>query len=195
MPRRRSSTATQRRTGGRSARVVASVHTAVLRLLAEHGYERLSVAEIAKLAGVHETSIYRRWPTKGRLVSDAIIHDAAEDVPPPDSGSFRRDVLELLQRVVARLRTPLGKAIAQVVASQDPDLAAVRRAYWASRKKGMRQIVARAQERGELPRSLEPGMAFELLSGPLLLRFTSGQSVSKAYLEELVARLTTALKS
>ena len=151
MKQKRPTVSSRKRVGGRSARVVASTHAAVLDALAKNGYEALSIAEIARQAGVHETSIYRRWPTKGQLVSDAIIRSALDEIPVPDTGSFHQDMLVFLQYVVRRLRTPVGIAVSQVVVSQAHDLAELRRAYWTSRRKAITPIIARAKQRGELP--------------------------------------------
>jgi AcrR family transcriptional regulator len=185
----------RKRVGGRSARVVASTHAAVLDALAKNGYEALSIAEIARQAGVHETSIYRRWPTKGQLVSDAIIRSALEDIAVPDTGSFQQDMLVLLQRVVKRIRTPVGIAVSQVVVSQVQDLAELRRAYWTSRKQAITPIVARAKQRGELPRSVQPQLVLELFSGPMVLRYMSGNQVSMSYLRNLAPRVIAALNA
>jgi len=184
-----------RRTGGRSARVVASTHAAVLDALANVGYQALSIAQIAKQAGVHETSIYRRWPTKAQLVSDVIIRSALEGVPVPDTGSFERDMVTLLQRVLDRLDTPLGVAISQVVATQEEALASLRRAYWNSRKVAMRPLVLRAIERGELPGSVQPDFAFDLFTGPILLRRIAGEAVPRKYVRKLVSSIIAGLNA
>jgi AcrR family transcriptional regulator len=195
MTQRHRSDSPRKRPGGRSARVVASVHSAVLEVLAKRGYQALSIAEVATHARVHETSIYRRWGTKAQLVSEAVIRSAAEEVPAVDTGSFRGDVVTLLRRVVARLRTPIGNAVGLVVVSQEPELAALRSAYWTSRLRVMGTIVTRAQERGEMRRSFDPQLALEMFSGPILLRLTSGKQVSEHYLEELVTRVIAALQA
>jgi AcrR family transcriptional regulator len=194
MRQRHRSDSPRKRPGGRSARIVASVHSAVLEVLTKRGYQALSIAEVARRAGVHETSIYRRWRTKAQLVSEAIIQSAAEDVPAMDTGSFHGDIVTLLRRVVARLRTPVGNAVGLVVASQDPDLSALRRAYWTSRLQMMGIIVERTHERGEMPRSFGRQLALELFSGPILLRLTCGKQVSAGYIEDLVTRVIAALR-
>ena len=192
MPRR--SAAPTKRPGGRSARVAASVHASVLALLAAQGYQALSVPDVAKRAGVHETSIYRRWRNKAGLVSDVIIRNASEHVPAADTGAFSSDIVALLRKVVARLATPLGNAVSQLVASQDPDLGRLRHAYWESRLTVVAEIVERAKSRGELPRSVEPRLVNEMFSGPIMLRLTSGKQVSARYIHELVRRVTAGLK-
>src|SRR6266700_2043671 len=79
----------RRRPGGRSARVQAAVFVATIQLLQEKGYEALSFATVAERAGVHETSLYRRWKTKEQLVINAISGQVAQNIPVPDTGAFR----------------------------------------------------------------------------------------------------------
>ena len=194
MPQPRRSGRSRKRPGGRSARVVASVHASVLAILAARGYQALSVPDVAQRAGVHETSIYRRWGTKANLVSDVIISNTSEYVPAVDTGTFSTDMVTLLRKVVARLGTPFGNAVSQLVASQDPDLAALRSAYWESRLRVAAEIVERAKSRGELPRSVDPRLVMEMLSGPILLRLTSGKRVTARYIYEIVRRVTIGLQ-
>jgi AcrR family transcriptional regulator len=170
------------------------VHASVLAILAARGYQALSVPDVAQRAGVHETSIYRRWGTKANLVSDVIISNTSEYVPAVDTGTFSTDMVTLLRKVVARLGTPFGNAVSQLVASQDPDLAALRSAYWESRLRVAAEIVERAKSRGELPRSVDPRLVMEMLSGPILLRLTSGKRVTARYIYEIVRRVTIGLQ-
>jgi AcrR family transcriptional regulator len=187
------SEAPRSRPGGRSARVVTSVLATTIDVLIDRGYRGLSVSEIAERSGVHETSIYRRWGTKGQLVGEAVIRNAAQSVPSLDTGSFRGDITTLLRRVTSWLDAPLGKAVSQVVTSQDLDLAAVRRSYWNSRLETTREIVARAVARGEVPASLDPRLVMEMSSGPIMLRRISGESVTPRHIKNLVERLVLAL--
>jgi AcrR family transcriptional regulator len=49
------------------------------KVVAEHGADGVNVGKIARRAEVHETSIYRRWPTKEHLVLDALLTHRALD--------------------------------------------------------------------------------------------------------------------
>jgi AcrR family transcriptional regulator len=173
------------------------VLAATVDVLIDRGYRGFSISEVAQRSGVHETSIYRRWQTKAQLVSEALVRYAAQSVPAVDidTGSFGGDVHMLMRRVVTMLQTPLGQAIGQVVASQDPDLASLRRSYWNSRLEVMREIVMRARARGEVPASLDPRFVMEMTSGPLMLRITSGEIVSPRYVKKLVDRVVLALSA
>lgn len=56
----------------------------MVRLL-ERGYDGLSLSEVAKAAGVAETTVYRRWPTKAALAAAALLQFAAVENPLPSS--------------------------------------------------------------------------------------------------------------
>lgn len=182
-----------RRPGGRSARVVASVLAATIDVLIDRGYQGLSIYEIAERSGVHETSIYRRWGTKAALVTDTVIRTAAENTS-IDTGSFHGDMHALLRRVIGWLNTPLGKAVSQVVASQDPNLLALRQQYWNSRLNNVSEILERAIARGEVPKSLDPRLVMEICAGPTMLHGISGMPVTPGYLKTLLDRVIPALQ-
>jgi AcrR family transcriptional regulator len=182
------------RPGGRSARVVASVLAATIDVLIDRGYRDLSIGEIAERSGVHETSIYRRWGTKTQLVAEAVSRNAAQNAPPADTGTFHGDISALLRRLNSWLNSPLGRAVSQVVTSQDPDLLALRQEYWTSRVEGVREVVTRAAARGEVPKSLDPRVVMEMCAGPFMMRRISGVAVTPRYLKNLLDRVIPVLQ-
>ena len=83
----------QKRPGGRSLRVKDAVFAAVEALLAENPNEVPSMAAIAERAGVSPTSLYRRWG-EARLLAGAVAVDRLmQDLPVPDTGSLRGDLI------------------------------------------------------------------------------------------------------
>jgi len=104
----------QTRPGGRSARVRAAVHRAVEELLAQGPPDGLTVPAIAARAGVHPTTIYRRWASVGDLLAAVAASRFTGDVVVPDTGTLRRD----LERWVTDVATDLA----------DPDVLALMRA-------------------------------------------------------------------
>ena len=83
----------RRRVGGRSARVQESVLKSVFELLGEKGPSDFSIADVAARAGVHETSIYRRWPSRETLIIEACRNFAEDVMPIPDTGALRTDLI------------------------------------------------------------------------------------------------------
>ncbi|GAA4860151.1 TetR/AcrR family transcriptional regulator [Actinomycetospora straminea] len=161
----------RRRPGGRSARVRAAVLDATLELLLAHGLEGLKVAEVADRAGVHETSIYRRWGNRENLLIDALL-DASEQLRVPDTGNLRDDLTAYARDLAAFLATPVGHALERTlaVAGDDPDTQRARDRYWTSRSERSCRMVVRAVERGELPDTVDPRLVVEMLVSPVHFR-------------------------
>ena len=69
-------------------------------MLAEVGYDRLTMDAVAARAGTAKTTIYRRWPGKAELVVDAL--NSLKGVPEvPDTGSLRQDRRALAKSVTS----------------------------------------------------------------------------------------------
>jgi AcrR family transcriptional regulator len=162
----------RRRTGGRSARVREAVLKATLQAVAEHGADSVSISEIARQAEVHETSIYRRWPTKEHLVLDALLDYSEAKLPIPDAGTLRGDLVAFATAVTAYLDSPLGQALARAmaVAGDDDTLAAARAQFWKSRLDLASVMIERAKDRGEVLADLDAAAALELVIAPLHFR-------------------------
>jgi AcrR family transcriptional regulator len=162
----------RRRTGGRSAKVREAVLGATHAALLESGYSALSIRAIAEQAGVHETSIYRRWGTKAALVIDAFSERPSLHVPTPDTGSLRGDLRANVGRGVRQLQSPDGRAFFSVLPHllDDPDAVAIGQLFWDRRFDSQRIIFERAEQRGELRPGIKPEMLFDLLAGPMYYR-------------------------
>src|SRR5882757_423779 len=103
------------RPGGRSARIRSLVLEAGFAVFVEKGFEAFTVAEVADRAGVHQTSIYRRWKTRSALAMDCCLHYAEATIPTPDTGSLRSDLTTLLDSVVAVYSSPQGQALVRML--------------------------------------------------------------------------------
>src|SRR5262245_7609675 len=101
------------RPGGRSTRVRAATIAATLAELAESGYSGLTIVTVAKRAGVHKTTLYRRWGTRERLVLEAMLDRAGERIAVPDTGSLREDLLGLARTAAANAASPEVTAMAR----------------------------------------------------------------------------------
>ena len=75
---------------------------AVIVLVGEVGYEKVTVDAIAARARASKTTMYRRWAGKSELVADALRRHAQGPTPSvPDTGTLRGDLL-LTVREIAR---------------------------------------------------------------------------------------------
>lgn len=94
------------RPGGRSARIRAAVHAAVLDLVAEERPEGLTIPVIAARAGVHPTTVYRRWGSVGDLLAAVAASRFAGDLVVPDTGSLHGDLVRWVTDVATDLTDP-----------------------------------------------------------------------------------------
>src|ERR1700685_4461748 len=88
--------------GGRpldASRDVA-LRDAALTLLAEIGYDRLTIDSVAARAHASKTTIYRRWSGKAELIVDA-LNSLKGSQPVPDTGSLRGDLEEIARGAVS----------------------------------------------------------------------------------------------
>lgn len=177
----------RRRTGGRSARVVAAVHDAVNELVGQGNPRQVTVAEIAERAGVNPTSIYRRWGTLEALVLDVEAARLRVTSPLPDTGALRGDLLAYATAVAKDLSRPGGltflKAVLGVSEEGDP----LRSAALRDRGAQMQALLDRARDRGEP--ALNKTDVYDCVLAPIYLRTLFGiGGLTKARLAVFVGR-------
>jgi AcrR family transcriptional regulator len=184
------------RPGGRSARVRAAVQAATLDELAAAGYADLTIEAVAERAGVHRTTIYRRWPNKRSLVLAALLDYAADQLPIPDTADLRRDLLLLGQAIDSDLRRPQAHALVYTLVADRPgssELSDVRTQLWADRLRQAQAIPRRAIQRGELAADTDPAAVIDMLVGPIYLRrFIQGRPMTATEIDDLATRVVAA---
>ncbi|MBB4686791.1 TetR/AcrR family transcriptional regulator [Amycolatopsis jiangsuensis] len=163
------------RPGGRTARVRERILDATVQLVGRHGLAGLRYDELAELAGVHKSSVYRNWPERETLVSEALLRYAAETAVLTDTGDLRRDLIEFLIDLAATLDTPTGRAVqsAALTGHENPNVARAVAAVFEQRLEVMRTRVEVAVERGELP-PVDAYFFGELLCSPVHLYVSRG---------------------
>ena len=143
-----------------------------LGLLQEHGYEGLTVDEVAATAHASKATVYRRWPTKAELVLAAFIEGVRQDAEPPDTGSLRDDLITIGDAVCAQTREHAAtmRAVLGEV-SRNPALhEAMQRQLIDQRRAVMRTVVKQAVERGEIDADAVNSDLWDLLPGYLIFR-------------------------
>jgi AcrR family transcriptional regulator len=161
-------------------------------LLAERGYDALTVEGIAARAGVAKQTIYRWWPSKTEILLDTLAEDAGTSLVRPDTGAVREDVREHLSGYARFLADdPAGRVLLALVGRAQHDAAMAAsfgEGFLAGQRALDRAILERGVERGELPASLDLDDAIDRLSGPVLYRALVGRPpASEAFIGALVA--------
>src|SRR5215831_19881143 len=144
----------KRSRGGRSldsSRDLA-LRESALALLAEVGYDRLTMDAVAARAQAGKTTIYRRWQSKAELIVDALNNLKGEHNI-PDTGSLRRD-LHALAADITNAQNPVGTLTVGMVNAlvHDAELRRVfQEKFIAPRMAAFRIVFERAVARGEMP--------------------------------------------
>jgi AcrR family transcriptional regulator len=163
--------------------------SATLEAFAEQGYAGLTIEAVALRAGVNKTTIYRRWPSKVELLGAALVSLRDEEPEPPDTGSLREDLLQLLRQVAARMATPRWRAIMQslLIGNADPEIQGVLQRMRDARPSIPSLVIERAITRRELPKGSDADLIASALLGPLHTRtYWKRQSVDDAFIRGLV---------
>ncbi len=147
--------------------------TAFLDTLVESGYSQVTFEGLAARAGVHKTTLYRRWGSREGLLLDVALTTASETVPVPDTGSFEQDLREFARAIARNLQSPQAQAMLRAVVAEamaEPRVAEAVGQFWKARFGAAREMVARAVARGQLPPDADADVLIEALISPLYLR-------------------------
>src|SRR5580658_1663416 len=131
-------------------------------------YADISVESVAARAGVHKTTLYRRWGSKAEIIRQALISAASSHIQVPDTGSAGTD-LQMLARAVQAVLSE-GAAITRALiigAMSSPEIAGLMDQFWAARLEAISVIVDRAIERAEIPAGTNPAAFMHALAAPL----------------------------
>jgi AcrR family transcriptional regulator len=171
----------------RGEHVRRTVLAAAFDELAENGAGAATVAGVARRSGVHETTIYRRWVTKEKLFVEAMLSRSAEEIPTPDTGSIRGDLLAVVRAVIAYVTSPVGLAALHVASLTVDNELDPRQAFWAGRLYALRPVVERGVARGELRPGTDAALVLETLIAPLHSRLLlTGEVVDEQLGERIV---------
>lgn len=167
---------------------------ATVELLAEVGFEGLSMGAIATRAGVGKTTIYRRYCSKEELVADA-IESLREEIDIPNTGTLWGDIQELINSAAKISLTPIGrKTVAMIMSSaaSNPKFAQI---YWDKylnpRREAFAVVIERAKARNEVQEELDSGLVFDAMSGIILygLIFQPTSEAWEAYVRRSLSLL------
>ena len=165
---------------------------ATLQVLAEYGYDRLTMDAVAAQARASKATLYRRWNNKVSLVIEALQHmKGAEELP--DTGSLRGDLQAVFCGVGGLSDTTAVATYASVLTaiSRDADFAeAFRRDFVGPKIAASRLLWERARERGELREGLDLDLFEPALAGIVLHRmFVMGEIPSQDLITRVIDQI------
>ncbi|PSL00706.1 TetR family transcriptional regulator [Murinocardiopsis flavida] len=161
--------------GGRASgpRDAEAIFAATLGLLAEGGYDALTVEGAAARSGVNKTTIYRWWRSKDELIGAALVDSRLLEPVVPDTGSLEGDLVALARHIIGLLTgEPTRDLVTAVLAAAGhrPELARHAKVFFADRLSKESPVFARAVQRGELAADADPAALMDLLGGAIWFR-------------------------
>lgn len=176
----------------------SAVLVATAELLAEGGYNDVTMEQIAARSGAAKQTLYRVWGSKAEVVADAVLQGAfelrADDVP--DTGQLRRDLSEWLGGIARYLDRPEARSIVRALAtsstaSRDPDRAdAFDRILTAPVGRLLAARLESARRRGEVASHVSTAAVVDLILGYLTLVSIGRARLGEGRIRDLVAILT-----
>jgi AcrR family transcriptional regulator len=170
-----------------------AILSAALEGLAELGYDRLSMDEIAARAHAGKGALYRRWPSKAALVVAAVMawREHATPLTIPDTGSLTGDIDAMIAGV-PEVDEAAKRLMAVVVglagaASRDPELrTALSTNLLARPRHAVRAVLERAVARGEIAPELDLELVPDILLGLNVLRILLGDPPDRDYVSRVL---------
>lgn len=171
------------------------VLVAALDVLDAEGLAGFTMEAVARRAGASKATLYRRWPSVGALLIDAM--DATfRPIPVPDTGDLATDLADVLTAFVPLLeqsRFPRLLAAFIDAAERDPALTALHAELTERRREPLLIVLARAQDRRELAADADLDVLTDLLAGVFFYRrFVAHRPVPPELVADVIAHVLPA---
>lgn len=158
----------------RSEQARRAILQSTLKLLGENGFSDLTIEAVADHARVGKATVYRWWPNKASLITDAFASSTTGRLHFPDTGSVRTDVNQQMRQVIKIFRSKRGRILAAILAAGQSDrevIAAFRERFMMPRRREAYATLRRGITRGELRRGVDLDLVLDSLYGPIYMRF------------------------
>ncbi|KWX56892.1 TetR/AcrR family transcriptional regulator [Mycobacterium sp. NAZ190054] len=148
---------------------------AALAEFAASGYAGFRMESVAARAGVGRSTVYRHWPDKASLVSDALAGLSRQPDPGHDDGAATaRERAQILLNHLARALSdsPVSAGVPALIhaAANDGDYRARLHAFSAQRRQRLTDVLSAGVAAGEFAATVDPEIASVALSGAVFYR-------------------------
>lgn len=149
-------------------------------LILMHGFDSMTVDEVATNAGVGKATVYRRWARKEDLAVAAMEQLYRDEMPTPDTGSIRGDMRAMYASVLTFINSANGTDYIRTTIKEsmrDERIATLyREAAERSERNGM-VMFQRAIARGEVRPDIHLSAVVQLIGGLIAMRAITGQTM------------------
>lgn len=175
-----------------------ALRAAALELLAEIGYDRLTIDAVAARARASKVTIYRRWSGKAELVVDA-LSCLKPSMAVPDTGSLRGDLEAIARRSASsdnRFDAQLMIGLVTALAHDSELRQVVRERLIDPHRARLKQVFERAMARGEVPEDRNLDLLVSLYPALGLYHLlTSGELPEAGFAEQVMSGVILPLAS
>lgn len=165
---------------------------AALEVLAECGYDRLTMDAVAQRAKASKATLYRRWNSKATLVVDALASQKSTPAV-PDTGDLRTDLLTAFCGMggLTDHDTTATFGAVMTALSTDPEFASEFRTRVLLPKSQLsRTVFQRAHDRGEVRDDIDLDLVAPSLAAIVLHRlFVMGEEPGPALIERVIDQI------
>lgn len=171
----------------------ADLRRAALELVAEIGYDRLTIDAVAGRVRAGKATVYRRWASKDQLVVDAFAEEMFGGLAPPDTGSLRDDLVTIATQIWAGNRSvPTSQVMAGLMTAMisNPGLRDAIQAACLRPESAFQTVIDRAVKRGEIDRPAEPELIGWVLPSMCIFRLMkTGEAPDRSFCTSVVDRV------
>lgn len=180
----------------RDPRIEEAILLAARRRLVSDGYAQMTLADVAKDAGVSRPTIYLRFPTKHDLVVAALDYGVARDAAGQDADALTAlPAAEGIQRALEQsapgtdeVMVITGNLMAE--SARHPGLLELfRRHGIAPRVERVLSVLTAARDDGDLPPGTDVTLLTDMLLGAYFAAYLRGAGSTEDLAERLVAML------
>jgi len=160
----------------RSTAADHAILSAALKLFVQHGFDGVTIEEVAQVAKVARTTVYRRWSSKEALLAKAIaLERGYPELELISSPTATLDLPGQLLESISEILTEPNylKMVARLIGSvpEHPELmSAYWKAYLAPRRQVVRRVVERLRDEGIVRKTANADVLLDLISGAVMHR-------------------------
>lgn len=156
----------------RDASADERILAAAAELILTRGFDNMTVDEVASRARAGKATVYRRWAGKEDLAFAALEQLYSTQLPIPDTGSLRGDLLEALRQALEFAGSDTGRAYMRMTVAEslrDSRIASLYTSAFENQEASAREMFQRGIDRGELRPDLRMDLAVNWFAGLMIL--------------------------